>query len=173
MTNYGFFLPAQCIHCKIQTRTDKWSNAFLLEADGNWMKYPQLVSALVLFVRVLQNWAHIIGLPDYIEDAYSLQCFWDEGIEAVRRTNDGPGDIRYLESCNPYMITLLTHEKEIFPEELPKAWQRKTKFHNASGIYSFISTDCTSTHKKESEKLTEIYQSEVKRYEGHQMYNWN
>ena len=160
--------PAECIHGRMQSSHGKWINVYLLEADCGWMRYPQIVSALLLFIRVLQGWAHITGLPDYIEDAYSLQGFWDEAIEAVRKSEGrSSGDISYLESCNPYMITLLNHEKEIFPEELPKAWQRKTKFHNNSGIYSFINSDCTSTHKKESEKLTEIYQSEVKRYEGH------
>lgn len=150
----------------------------MIQADGNWIRYPQLLSVFLLIIRLAHNGDSHITKPNYVKNVCDLDAYWQEIIEREAEACGGhsklPNDYSYLKQCYKYLMPLFMHEKEIFDKEMPKAWQGKIMNAN-SGIHSFISGAFTEDHRLEAKRLKNFYNVEVRENEqkASRMYDRN
>ncbi len=130
-------------------------NAWVVVGDPNWMRYPQFVSLLLLFIRLgLRGF-----LPEWVRDAYSMQAWWAENLDTVNQ-----GDYHFMNIAYKKLLTLFAHEREIFPGDIDSGYHHSlSSFHSSSGINSLMVD--TSTHPKSVDTLNKLY-AEVKRDGG-------
>ena len=153
-------------------------NCTLIEADRNWMRYPQLMSVFMLIIRLIQTTDRSIKRFEYVRNICDLDAFWDELLKDALKLygNAGrlPGNYSYLNHCYKYFIPLFMHEKEIFDKEMPDAW-KGGKMDANSGIHSFLNGSSVMDHRVEAERLQNFYEVEVLRNEqqARKLYNRN
>lgn len=128
---------------------------YLVVADKNWQRMPQFVSMFTLLIRVCLH--HQV--PDWVQDAYSLQGYWHELF-----TTDGRPSTRdfydFLYNSYDRLLTLVAHEREIFPYDIDGGYNTDLRhFHPKSGLASLINDD--STHPKSATMLEKLYTGEV------------
>ena len=162
----------ETIYTKAKVENHSWS-VFVVFADKNWIRYPQLLSIFILIIRFIRR---INMTPDYVNDAYSLEAYWEEIVdECVGRygLDSIPNDVSYMRQIYKRLIPIFVHEKEIFDKEMPKAWTVRT-FTGDSGIHSLINGKLKD-HREETKRLNNFYEAEVRKYErrARKMYNWD
>lgn len=130
-------------------------NCFVLIGPKNWFRAPQILSVLILLLRVCISYR----VPKWITDAYALQGYWDELLRS-RRCPDTADFRKYLYNCYDYLLTLIAHEQEIFPDEVYESYKGDTGFHAQSGIYSMIKNG--GSHRDSADILHKLYKEEIR-----------
>jgi len=154
-------------------------NGFVIEADRNWLRYPQLMSIFILIIRFIQfEKKKVIRKPWYAKTVCDLDLFWKELIEEKANALGGyhrlPGNYPQIYKTYKYLIPIFMHEKEIFSKAMPKSWTGE-KMDANSGIHTFTNGACTKDHMLEAETLKNFYEVEVLENEqkADKMYNRN
>lgn len=139
-----------------EDRTKPNKTCFVLVGPTNWFRAPQILSVLILLLRVCLRYR----VPKWITDAYALQGYWDELLNS-RRCPDNSDFSRYLRNCYDRLLTLVAHEKEIFPDSAEENYSPAIDFfHSQSGINSMV--EGHGSHKKAADKLQELYREEIR-----------
>ena len=139
-----------------QVFEDSERTLYLVVGDPSWMRMPQFISILLLFIRISLQ----VEIPGWVRDAYSMQCWWAENVGSYGRPDDFSS---FMYDVYKPLLTMFAHEAEIFPSDIKAGYDSNItdNFHYNSGISSFISGG-NPTHPVAAKKLKQIYKAEVR-----------
>lgn len=101
-------------------------HAWLMTGPKGWMQYPQLLSLVTLILRVSSKFG-----PIEFNDSKDIEKFYD------KIANDTPyNDPGYINSCKDKLYTIMKNHKELFTDDLKKAYSSHNtySFHSNGGI---------------------------------------
>lgn len=164
------FSPATITKCLLERRTKGDILGYLVSADAGWMRYPQPLSLMLLFIRLVCH--HNLSIPEDA-DIHSINEFWAQLLEEMKCSTSTEEyrirpNVYYLRHCYKYLPTIVEHYNEIFYKSFFDAWAEVSRGVYIYGMHSFITKSGTTSHKEERKIFTKCHGAEVRneRYEA-------